>query len=187
VLHDAAVLQDDHRVGDREGLLLVVRHIDRGDAEFGDDAADLGAHLEPELRVEVRERLVKEEDTRLEDERPGEGDALLLATGEFGRAALAEVAHLDHLKRFADTPPDFVSGPLSDLEAEGDIVGDGHVRPEGVALEDHAGVSLVRGQVADIAVVEQDPARGRLDEARDHAEKRRLAAARGPKQKGQLA
>jgi hypothetical protein len=35
-----------------------------------------------QARVEVRERLVEEQDPRLQHERPGDGDALLLAARE---------------------------------------------------------------------------------------------------------
>ena len=64
------------------------------------DAADLGAHLEPQLGVEVGERLVHQHQRRLDDDRARDGDALLLAAGELagqlvflaGRAAPCAIA-----------------------------------------------------------------------------------------------
>ena len=49
------------------------------------DAPDLGAHLEAQLGVEVRERLVHQHQRRLDDDGAGDGDALLLAAGELAR------------------------------------------------------------------------------------------------------
>ena len=40
------------------------------------------AHLEAELGVEVGERLIEEQALRADGQRPGQGDALLLAAGE---------------------------------------------------------------------------------------------------------
>jgi hypothetical protein len=48
-------------VGDRQRLLLVVRHVDGGDAELLLQLADLAAHLDAQLGVEVGERLVEQQ------------------------------------------------------------------------------------------------------------------------------
>ena len=48
-----------------------------------------------------------------------------------------------------------VAGDLADAEAEGDVLGDGHVGPEGVGLEDHAGVAFVGGGVGDVFEVKR--------------------------------
>ena len=44
-------------------------------------ALDLGAHLDPQLRVEVRERLVEKEQLGFSHQRPAHGDPLTLAVG----------------------------------------------------------------------------------------------------------
>ena len=49
---------------------------------------DLRAHARAEAGVEVRERLVEQEDEGLLDERPTERDALLLAARQLARLAL---------------------------------------------------------------------------------------------------
>src|SRR5205807_2651361 len=60
-------------------------------------------------------------------------------------------------------------------------------REHRVGLEDHRDVPVARRQVRDIAVADADgPAVDPL-EAREAAEQRRLAAARGPKQDHELA
>ena len=72
-------------------------------------------------------------------------------------------------------------------QPEGDVLEDRQVREERVALEDGVDVALVRRQSGDRAVAEVDRPRARLLEAADHAQRRRLAAARRPEQRVELA
>jgi hypothetical protein len=51
-------------------------------------ALDLDLHVEAKVFVERGERLVEQEDRRLDRERAGKGYALLLATGELARQAV---------------------------------------------------------------------------------------------------
>src|SRR5262249_20298204 len=72
-------------------------------------------------------------------------------------------------------------------QAKRDILEDREVREERVALENRVYVALVGRRAADLAVPEIDPAGGRLLEAADHPERRRLAAARGAEQREKAA
>jgi len=72
VLRPVDLLQDAHAhdgdpVTHRHRLDLVVGHVDRRRPEIVLELCDLGAHLHAQLRVEVRERLVHQEDLRLAD------------------------------------------------------------------------------------------------------------------------
>ena len=58
-------------------------------------ALELEAHVFPQLRVEVRERLVEEEQRRLHHERARERESLLLPAGQRSRVARGEVVELD--------------------------------------------------------------------------------------------
>ena len=88
-------------VGDGQRLLEVVGDVHRGDAEPALELLQLDPHLRAQLGVEVRQRLVEEEHRGREDEGAGEGHPLLLAAGELGGAAAAEVAQLDQVERLA--------------------------------------------------------------------------------------
>ena len=68
-------------------------------------------------------------------------------------------------------------GRLAIAEAEGDVVADGQVGEEGVALEDGVDLALVGRQVGDVAAVEEDAAGVGLLEAGGQAQHGRLAAA----------
>ena len=70
---------DADPVGHGQRLLLVVGDEEGGRAQAGLEDADLLPELEPDLGVEGGERLVEQQHPRLDRQRPGEGDPLLLA------------------------------------------------------------------------------------------------------------
>ena len=61
------------------------------------------------------------------------------------------------------------------------------MREERIVLEDGVDIAVVRRDLSDIDTRELDRAGGRLLEARDHAQHRRLARARGAEQGEELA
>ena len=71
--------------------------------------------------------------------------------------------------------------------AECDVAGDVEMREERVVLEDHVDRALVGRVRGDIPTAELDPTAGRGLEAADHAQGRRLAAARRAEQREELA
>ena len=62
-------------------------------------------------------------------------------------------------------------------QPEGDVLVDRQVWEQGVVLEDRVDVALVRREPRHVLALELDQARGRLLEAADHPQGRRLAAA----------
>ncbi len=76
-------------------LDLVVRDVDGGGADLLLQALDLAARLHAQLRVEVGQRLVHEEDARIAYERPAQRHPLLLAARELARLALEQLAELE--------------------------------------------------------------------------------------------
>ena len=62
-------------------LDLIVGHIDRRHLQFMLEVLQLGAHLHAQLRVEVGQRLVHQEDARRPDDGAGERYPLALAAG----------------------------------------------------------------------------------------------------------
>ena len=123
------------------------------------EAGDLGAGLDAQLGVEVGERLVHQEHRRLADDRATERDALALAAGQLLRLAIEQLLELDGLGRLVDPALDLGLGDLAQLQPEGEVVADRHVRVERVALEDHRDVAILGRDVVDDAVA--DPQRAR--------------------------
>ena len=75
----------------------------------------------------------------------------------------------------------------ADAQGEGDVVEDGHVGEERVALEDEPHIALSRRDVRHVAPADQDPARGRRRDAGDQGEHGRLARAGRPEDRRKLA
>ena len=170
---------DRDAVAHRHRLDLVVRHVDRRHAELALEARDLGAHVDPELRVQVRERLVHEIGLRLADDRAAHRHALALATGERARLPVEELLQSEDAGSVPDALVDLVLGLAPQAQSEGDVLVDREVRVERVALEDHRDVAVACGHVVDDPVADLDGALADLLEARDHAQRSRLAAAGG--------
>ncbi len=130
------------------------------------------AHFQAELGVEIGEGFVEEEGAGANDQGARQGDALLLTTGELGDLAVGVLVHV-RPRRAASRTRWLISaeGTCPLLEAEGNVLGDGHVRPERVALEHHAGVAFVGRKVGDVLVAKKNaPILGNV-EAGDVAER----------------
>ena len=91
-LHDPPAIEDGDAVGQRHRLDLVVGHVDGGRLQPLVQPRELVAHPDPKLRVEVRQRLVEQEDGRLANDRAADGDALALAAREHFRAPVEQMA-----------------------------------------------------------------------------------------------
>ena len=105
---------------------------------------DLGPHLHPELGVEVRERLVEQEDRRVAHDGAAHRDALALAAGELRRPPVEDRGHLEERRRLVDPPADFGSRGIREiLQVEPHVLAHGHVRVERVVLEHHRHVAVL--------------------------------------------
>jgi len=164
-----------------------VGDVDRRDAEIALQPRDLGAHLHAQLRVQVGERLVHEEGARLADDRPAHGHPLALAAGKRARLLAQDVHQAQGARRLLHPAVDLLLGEAAHLEREGHVVVGRHVRVEGVVLEDHGDVAILRGQIVDHPAADADRARGHRLQPGDHAQRRRLAAAGRPHEDDKLA
>ena len=174
-LLDPALVHHRDGVGHGHGLLLVVGHVHEGEADLVLDRLELELHLAAQLEVERAERLVEQQQGRPVDDRAGERDALLLATGELRGAAAGEVVELDQAQRLVGLRRRIFD--LAPAQAEGDVFEDRHVREQRVALEHRVHRALVRLLVGDVLAADQDAAGRRLLEPGHQAQRRGLAAA----------
>jgi len=185
-LLDAAVVHHRDAVAHGEGLLLVVRDEDEGDADVVLDRLQLDLQFLAEPRVQGAQGLVEEQDARLEHERTRERDALLLPTGELRGPAVLEALQANELEDPAHLALPFLLVEPLVLEPEGHVCCDVEVGEERVALKHRVDVPLVRRDLRHVCAVQDDATARRLLEARDHPERRRLAAARRPEQGEEL-
>src|SRR5699024_3109478 len=135
----------------------------------------------PRDRVDRTERLVHEHDIGIRAHRPGDTDALSLSAGELLRVAVAVVARdADRLEQLVDPAGDPRAIPPEHLGYGGDVLRDGHVREQPDLLDDVADPApqMIRVDVGDVLVLEEDAPGAGLDQPVDHLHGRRLAAAR---------
>jgi hypothetical protein len=196
-----AVLHDHQAVAEGHGLLLVVGHVEHRRAGALVQGAQLAAHLDAQLGVEVGERLVEQEHLGVAHQGATHGDSLALAAGEFLGLALQEVVDAQGLGGLFDLGGDrgglfaallavvargqgleraAVLPPA--LQAEGQVSAHGHVRVERVVLEHHGDVPVAGGDLVHHPVADGQGALGDLLEPGDHAQGGALAAARGADQ-----
>src|SRR5690606_29838366 len=175
-LLDLAVEHDDDAVAEGHRLLLVVGDVDHGGAEPPLELGELDPHLDAQLGVEVREGLVEEEDVRLTHDRAAQRDTLPLAAGQFTGSPPEQRLDAEDLGCLEDARLPLAAFVAQVPQPEGEVLLDGHVRVEGVVLEDHRDVAGPGVEAGDVAVAYVDRAAGRALEASDHAQRRALPA-----------
>ena len=143
---------------------------------------DDGAHLHPQLGVQVGKGLVHEQQGRLDNEGAGQRHPLLLAAGQLIGLTGGQVFDLHQFQRFLDPAFDLVLGHLFGFQTVGHVLLHRQVREDGVVLEYHADVPFMGGQVVDGLVVKADLAAVHRIETGDHAQQGGFAAAGGAQQ-----
>ena len=93
---------------------------------------------------------------------------------------------IEDLRGLADLLVDNVLALLAQLQGEGHVLIDGHVRVQGVVLENHRNVPVLGRDVVHQLAVDVKLALGDLLETRDHSQRRGLAAAGGADQNDEL-
>src|SRR5918995_5978605 len=195
-LDDRAQVHDRDPIGDVPDDGEVVGDEQIRQRELGLELLEQVDDLRLDRDVERGDRLVQDDEVRVEGEGARDADALTLAAGELVRIAAGGVPgepdRLEELSytggevsssgeamgphRLADDPADAVAR----IErGEGVLEDDLHAAPEGTELAFAA--------VSDVLAVEDDAARGRLVEPQDRAPDRRLAASRLTHQSERLA
>jgi hypothetical protein len=169
-LLEAAVADDRDTLAERHRLDLVVRDVDRRDAELLVQPRERRPHRNAELRVEVRQRLVHQERDGIAHHGPADRDALALPARERGRLAVEQLVEPECPRGFTHALPTLGLRRLAQLQAEREILLDGHVRVERVVLEDHRDVALLRPQLRHVLTADQDRALGCLLETGDQAQ-----------------
>ncbi|CAH0304350.1 hypothetical protein SRABI128_04284 [Microbacterium sp. Bi128] len=154
-------------------------HVDRGDAEAAGQGRDLGAGLHAQLGIKVGQRLIHEEDLRVTHNGAAHGNALTLAAGEGLRLAVQIRFEVKQLGGLTNALGALFLADAGDLQCEAHVVRHGHVRVQGIVLEHHGDVAILRRDVRDVAVADEDAAGVDVLETCKHAQGGRLSAAGG--------
>ena len=169
-----------HQVADLDGLLDVVGDEHDRLVQLGLQGQQLVLQRGADDRVDGAERLVHQQHRRVGGQGPGDPDALLLAAGQLVRVPPGQArVEADQGEQLPRPVAGLLARPAGEHRHRGDVVLDGAVR-EQPGLLDHvadAAAQLRRVARPDVGAVEQDGARGRLDEPVDHPQRGGLAAA----------
>ncbi len=174
----------------------VMRDEDIGDAEPRAQVAEKIEHLRLDREVERRDGLVADDQLRLDRKRPGNGDALALAAGEFMGVAIRRGRRQpNHRQQFGHPVRNCIrrAQPVQRNRLT-DRPPDAHARierSEGVLEDDlHAPAHAPQIGLAEstqVDAVEGDRALVRLDEPKQHAADRGLARAAFPDEREDIA
>src|SRR6266566_5302038 len=159
-----------------------VRRLDLGRGDVGGPALQRGVPLEQALQMgrhpqRLADVLVEQQHPRVGDQRPADGDRLLLAAGQLGRALGPALPHpAEQLVDVLDRPR-----PLPRVRgADQQVLLHRERAEEPPPLRHHAdpaGGAAFRPDLGHVLAVVQDRAFGRLVQACDRAQQRRLARA----------
>src|SRR6478672_4325926 len=156
-----AVEPDDALAHGVDGDGVVGGHDDRRARAV--DAVEQLDDAEAGVGVQVARGLVGEQDRRPVDEGPGDGNTLLLTTGELVRQALLHARESDELERLGHGLADAGAAAAEDLQGVGDVLKDRLVGQQAEVLEDAAdlaaqGRDLALRQAVEVATGDEDAA-----------------------------
>src|SRR5690242_17758313 len=103
-----------------------MRDVHRGHAEMLVELSERRAHPDPQLRVEVRERLVHEERLGLAHDRAAHGDALALAARQRDGLPMEELGEAEQPGYLVDPATRLVLRSPAHLQAVPEILADAH-------------------------------------------------------------
>ena len=116
----------------RQCFDLIVGHIDDRRTQFLMQLLYFGAHIDPQLRIQIRQRLVEKKDVRIPHQRPTHGNALALAAGQLAGLAVEQMPDLQQISHVRHRLVAFAFGDPVHFEPEGHVLGDVHVRVKGI-------------------------------------------------------
>jgi len=186
-LQDLTLLHHRDAVAQAERLHLIVGHVDDGRLQLLQQALELRAHLQAQQRVQVAQRLVHQQHVGVVGDGARQGHPLALAAAQLGGVALQQLLDVEQLGGRLGPALDLGVGLVLHAQAERDVLEDGHVREDRVALEDHRDAALAHGQVGHVAAAEVDASPVHLLQPGDAAQQGGLAAAARPQQDDELA
>ena len=157
-LLDETVAHDGDAVGEVERFFLIVGHIKKGDAGALLYVLEFALHLLAQFEVERAERLVQQQQLRLQNQRAGNGDTLPLSAGELGRHALFKALQRHQAQHFPHAALALVLFHAAHAQAVGDVPTHVHMRKERVTLKYGIDVAFLRRQGGDVRAVQKHTA-----------------------------
>ena len=143
------MIEHDNPLPQRHRFDLIVGHVDHGRQQPAVELRDFGAHAQAQFRIEVGQRLIEQEHLRITHQRAPQCDALALSARELPWPSLQEVRETQHLCGLVHAALDLGTRLAPQLQAEAQVLGDRHVRIQGIALEHHRDVAILWRNIVD--------------------------------------
>src|ERR1019366_4050754 len=99
-----------------------------------------------------------------------------LPSGELPRLAIKEQLKIEDIRRLLNASADLRAWYPSDLQREAHVLRHRHVGVEGVVLEHHRDVSLLRSKVGHVPCTDADDSLVEVLQPGQHSQRRRLPA-----------
>ena len=125
-------------------FVAAMRDIDQRKGQFRMQAQDFLAESASESGIEIRKRLVHQQNARLRRERSRQRDTLLLSARKFPRPDIQIVAKPDEVCDAVNTPVAFYRRDSTSAQSKRDIFGNAHVRPKREVLKHHPDAAELR-------------------------------------------
>nr|GEX10615.1 hypothetical protein [Tanacetum cinerariifolium] len=186
-LFDATAVEHDHLVGQGHGFDLIVGDVDHRCLQLLVQARQFQSGLNAQGSVKVGQRFIEQEDFRVAHDGATDGYALALTARQLLGLAFKQRAEFENARGFVDLFLDFILGRTGEVQREGQVFADGHVRVQGVGLKHHRQVALGRSDLGDLAAIKLDTAAGDVFQAGDQAQQGGFAAARRANENHELA
>ena len=175
-----AAFQDDDMVSESRHFIRGVTHIQDGHFQLIVQSRQIGQDFLFAVVIERGQRLVHEQNARIDGQRPRHADAAAFAAGEAVRLAVEQFADAQKLNGLIEAGLQVASGLRCDaLHAVAQIGQDGKVREEAGLLKDVADRALVRGEPVLIVLpgfaLDHEPADGGTFQTSDTAQDGGLA------------
>ena len=185
-LFDHTGLQNHDLVGHGHRFDLIVRDVDHRRGQALVQLGNLQPHPVAQRRIQVRQRFVEQKGRRFTHDGAADGHALALTAGKLAGAAVQIVGQVQRLGGGFD--PALLLGlvDLGHAHREGDVLAHGHMRIQGVGLENHGQPALGRRQRGRVLPVNHDPAAAHVFQTGDQPQQGGFAAARRPDEDHEL-
>ncbi len=129
------------------GFFLVVGHVNNGDAKTSMQLTEFILQIFTQFFIQRTQRFVHQQNAWFVDQRPRDGNALLLAAGQLRRAPMSKLFELHQLQHRVDPTFTLGAGQFANRQRERDVVAHRQVREKRVTLEHHTDVAFVRWHV----------------------------------------
>ena len=172
-----AIAQQHNAVRQGHGFDLVMGHVDHCPPKFLVQALDLSAHVVAQLRIEITQGFIKQEQARFTDDGTANGNPLALATRQLAWIAFEQGFYAQHACRDIYPRNNFIFRCFFRPQGKSDILFNCHVRVERIVLEHHGHVAVARPHIVDDIAINGNGSARYVFKACDHAQQRALAAA----------